>query len=92
MAYFQNGTDSELIDNECRNCELGKELCPVYLAQCLFNFEQMEEGKERLMQVLHLLIDDNGTCQMKKLIEKRNQEQGKRKEYAAYYSETSIQT
>ncbi len=84
MAYFQDGTESKILDEECRSCVLGQGTCPIYLAQCLFNFEQMQDGQERLMQILHLLIDDGGICQVKKLmankVELRHGEKGLRTE------------
>ena len=71
MAYFENGTASECLDKTCQSCPLGSRLCPVYLAQNLFNFDQIHEGKELIMRCLHFLVDDEGVCQIKKLIEEQ---------------------
>ncbi len=85
MAYFQNGTESEMLDAECKTCALGNDTCPVYLAQCLFNSDQMREGQERIMQLLHLLIDDDGICQVKRLLENsRGDPQQEEKENRAF--------
>jgi hypothetical protein len=74
MAYFQNGTASECLDRTCQTCLLGSTRCPVYMIQNLFNFEQVIKGKEVIMRFLHFLIDDDGNCQVKKLIEDRLKE------------------
>lgn len=71
MAYFENGSASELLDKTCQACPLGLSRCPVYLVQNLFNFDQVCDGMEVVMRCLHFLVDDKGNCHIKRLIEEQ---------------------
>jgi len=69
MAYFEDGNASVVLDEQCSDCPLGEKQCPVYMAQTLFNFEQISEENTALRQCLLFLVDDAGVCQVKKMIE-----------------------
>lgn len=72
MAYFSNGSEGAYLYNQCLDCihyveDLG---CPVALVQMLYNYDQMKEGNEKLREAMNLLINENGQCLMKPVIEK----------------------
>jgi len=74
MAYFENGNQSEVLDEQCLTCPLGNHQCPVYTVQSLFNFDQMEGGNDKLRQCMIFLVDDAGVCQVKQLIDQSCQD------------------
>jgi len=74
MAYFESGDKSKVLDKQCLTCPLGNYQCPVYTVQSLFNFDQMEEGNEKLRQSMIFLVDDAGVCQVKQLLEQSCQD------------------
>lgn len=74
MAYFESGNKSKVLDKQCLTCPLGIYQCPVYTVQSLFNFDQMEEGNDKLRQSMLFLVDDAGVCQVKQLLEQSCQE------------------
>lgn len=73
MAYFPNGTAGEVLDEQCQNCLHGVSdsiLCPVAHIQMIYNYQQLDEGNEDLRAAMGLLIQLDGTCQMKEAMEK----------------------
>lgn len=68
MAYFDSGSAAEILDRQCTSCPFGEYQCPVYMAQSLFNCDQMMDGKRELKDCLTFLVDDAGICQVKKLM------------------------
>jgi hypothetical protein len=74
MAYFENGNKSKVLDKQCLTCPLGNYQCPVYTVQSLFNFDQMEEGNDKLRQSMIFLVDDAGVCQVKQLLDQSCQD------------------
>lgn len=44
-------------------------MCPVALIQDTHNYKQLDDGQEALRQSMTWLVDDQGACLMKKLIE-----------------------
>jgi hypothetical protein len=67
MAYFSNGTEGMVLDNQCSECIYGEEPCPIALMQLEFNYEQI--GNTLARRIMDTLIDEKGICQMKKLID-----------------------
>ena len=70
MAYFSNGSEGMILDEQCIECihEDPDAGCPIALAQMLFNYDQVNNAD--LRKCLNMLVDDNrGECQMKPLIE-----------------------
>lgn len=69
MAYFSNGSEGAILDNQCAECPLGEKPCPIALAQQLFNYKQIDKNGERNVasEVLDTLINEHGICQMKPL-------------------------
>lgn len=72
MAYFSNGSEGEVLDNQCCECRLPFDApCPVLLAQITYNYDQFKDGKEtEITKLLNILVDEDGVCQMKPLLDK----------------------
>ena len=73
MAYFSNGTEGMYLDDQCADCPLPNDApCPILLMQMIYNYKQLDsEGKKTLAsEVMNTLIDKNGDCQMKPLLDK----------------------
>jgi hypothetical protein len=73
MAYFSNGTEGTVLDNQCAVCPVGRQPdlpCPVFLVQLQYNYEQLGKGQDKLRGAITCLVDERGTCLMKKAIEK----------------------
>ena len=70
MAYFSNSTDGAILDGQCDECihEDPEAGCPVALVQMLFNYDQCGIGK--LESCLNMLVNVDGICLMKPVIEK----------------------
>ena len=67
MAYFANGTEGMMLDEQCEGCLYGMNddvLCPVSAVQNIFNYEQCDNPK--LAEAMNLLIGQDGYCKMKK--------------------------
>jgi hypothetical protein len=73
MAYFSNGTEGIVLDNQCAVCPVGTHPdlpCPVLLVQLAYNYEQLGKGQDKLREAITYLVDEQGTCLMKKALEK----------------------
>ena len=73
MAYFSNGTEGIVLDNQCAVCPVGRHPdlpCPVLLVQLAYNYQQVDKGQEKLREAIDCLVDEQGTCLMKKALEK----------------------
>jgi hypothetical protein len=70
MAYFSNGSEGMMFDDECAECEL--DYCPILLAHTLYNYDQVNNPIAR--NILNLLVEQKDGkyigCQMKPLIDK----------------------
>ena len=72
MAYFSNGSEGEVFDEECAECILGEQPCPIFLVQSEFNYKACNDPIGR--EILNCLVtqDENRNyqgCQMKKLLD-----------------------
>ena len=86
MAYFDDGNDSKILDKQCQQCLFRDKQCPIYLAQGLYNYDQMQAGQGALRQCMVLLVDDGGTCQIKKLLDTECKELAKKKRLLDTYT------
>lgn len=70
MAYFSNGTEGMILDEQCAVCihEDQDAGCPIALVQMLYNYDQI--GNDDLQAAMNILINEKGRCQMKPLIDK----------------------
>lgn len=68
MAYFSNGTEGMILDDQCAECPVGESedsCCPVHAIQMLYNYDQLKKGNEQLKEAMNVLVDDKGKCQMR---------------------------
>jgi|SaaInlLV_10m_DNA_2_1039722.scaffolds.fasta_scaffold07608_7 hypothetical protein len=73
MAYFSNGTDGMVLDDECSTCLIGKDpeqLCPILFVQIENNYNAV--NNEVATNILNHLIDNNGKCAMKEIITEKS--------------------
>lgn len=68
MAYFSNGTEGSILDNQCSECKLHKEPCVIAWVQMEYNYDQI--GNKIARGIMDSLVHTNGTCLMKELIDK----------------------
>ncbi len=70
MAYFSNSTDGDRLQQQCDTCIAGREgaCCPVRIVQDLYNYDQLDKGQEKLKEAMEVLIDKEGICQMRPII------------------------
>lgn len=68
MVYFSNNSDGEILDVQCADCPMGGGGCPVAQVQHLYNYDQLRDGQEKLQEAMSMLIDDKGTCRVRKKI------------------------
>lgn len=69
MAYFSNGSEGMVFDDECSECK-AFDGCPIAMVHQLFNYEQVDNQLAR--DILNMLVkQEDGKyvgCQMKPLI------------------------
>lgn len=73
MAYFPNGTSGEILDDQCWECKIPDDApCPILGVQWTYNYEQFDNNGEetKLTDAMNLLINKQGICQMKILLDK----------------------
>jgi len=64
MAYFSNGSEADILANQCCNCILGKQriLCPILKAQLDFNYDAV--NNKVATEILNILVEKETGCQM----------------------------
>lgn len=62
MAYFSNGTDGEVFDDQCAKCKYGEKPCPIAAVQLSYNYEACNNKVAR--KILDSLVTDRGVCTM----------------------------
>ena len=67
MAYFANGTEGEVFDNQCGQCRFGMKPCPIAWVQSEFNYDAC--NNEVATNILDALVKQDGTCMMFKMDE-----------------------
>jgi hypothetical protein len=70
MAYFSNGSEGEILEDQCQECILGLGGCPTYGVQFNFNYDQM--SNEKLKEAMNMLVNEKGICQTKEAIDEQN--------------------
>ena len=66
MVYFPNGTAGIILDEQCSECPVGEDCCPIYVVQQIYNYTQVEN--ENLRAAMNILIDGKGKCQMREAL------------------------
>jgi len=62
MAYFANGSEGEVFDEQCGRCKYGQHPCPIAAVQILYNYDAV--NNKTATDILSSLVKDNGTCTM----------------------------
>jgi hypothetical protein len=65
MAYFSNGTEGMVFDEQCNKCKYGNEACSIWYVQQEYNYEAC--NNETARKILDYLIKNDGTCSMYEL-------------------------
>jgi len=64
MAYFSNGTEGEVFDEECAGCIFGDKPCPIALVQGMYNYDAC--NNDVATKILDKLVNERGECSMKR--------------------------
>ena len=62
MAYFSNGTEGMVFDEQCLVCKYGEDACPIAYVQQMFNYDAC--NNEVATKILDYLVKPDGTCMM----------------------------
>jgi hypothetical protein len=62
MAYFSNGSEGMVFDEQCSICKYGDKPCPIASIQYEFNYSQ--NGNYIAEQIMDKLVNDDGECSM----------------------------
>jgi hypothetical protein len=62
MAYFSNGTEGMVFDDQCGRCKYGEHPCPIALVQINYNYDAA--NNKVASDILNSLVKDDGTCEM----------------------------
>lgn len=60
MAYFSNGSEGEVFDQQCAKCKYGQSPCPIAFVQMEYNYSAV--GNETAADILNELVRQDGTC------------------------------
>lgn len=69
MAYFSNGSEGTVFEDQCAKCKYGERACPIALVQVLYNYDAVKAenaGDKTATLILDALVQNNGTCNMYK--------------------------
>jgi hypothetical protein len=62
MAYFANGSEGEVFEQQCENCRYGQKPCPIANVQILYNYDAA--NNEVATEILNSLVSQDGKCSM----------------------------
>ena len=62
MAYFSNGTEGGVFDEQCLKCKYGQDPCPIAFVQMQFNYDAT--NNKVATDILNTLVKNDGTCTM----------------------------
>lgn len=62
MAYFSNGSEGMVFDDQCSKCKFGKKPCPIAFVQMTYNYDQHKDTSGTAKSILDQLIRQDGTC------------------------------
>lgn len=68
MAYFSNGSEGMVFDEQCAKCKYGDKTCPIALVQITYNYEAV--NNDVATNILDTLVKQDGTCTMWELAKK----------------------
>jgi hypothetical protein len=64
MAYFSNGSEGMVFDDQCCRCKYGRLACPIAFVQQDFNYDQHKDQSGTAQKILGHLVKPDGTCTM----------------------------
>ncbi len=64
MAYFSNGSEGAVFDDQCARCKFGKYPCPIAFVQIDANYDQLKDTTGTATKILNHLVHDDGSCQV----------------------------
>jgi len=62
MAYFPDGIEGSVFEEQCAKCKYGKVYCPIVFVQILYNDDACNNKTARA--ILDTLVKQDGTCAM----------------------------
>jgi hypothetical protein len=62
MAYFSNGSEGHVFDDQCGRCKFGKSPCPIALIQISYNYDQLKDTTGTARKIMDTLVNDSGDC------------------------------
>lgn len=62
MAYFSNGSEGMVFDDQCARCKYGQHPCPIAFTQIDSNYDQHKDTSGTATKILNLLVKNDGTC------------------------------
>ena len=68
MAYFANGSEGEILDNQCGGCRFGERPCPIVMVQMAYNYDAIKN--KLATKILNKLVDDKEGCILFNLFKK----------------------
>lgn len=67
MAYFSNGSEGMVFDDQCAKCKYGQAPCPVAAMQLLYNYDQHKDTSGIATKIMDNFVKQDGTCEMWKM-------------------------
>jgi hypothetical protein len=64
MAYFSNGSEGVVFDDQCARCKYGKHPCPIAFVQMDANYDQLKDETGTARNILNHLVHEDGSCQV----------------------------
>lgn len=64
MAYFSNGSEGMVFDDQCAKCKYGKHPCPIAFVQMDANYDQLKDTTGTARKMLNHLVTEKGVCTM----------------------------
>jgi hypothetical protein len=62
MAYFSNGSEGIVFDDQCAKCKFGEYPCPIAFVQIEYNYDQLNDHTGTSRKILDHLVSANGRC------------------------------
>jgi hypothetical protein len=62
MAYFSNGSEGTVFDDQCAKCKFGDKPCPIAFVQMDNNYDQLKDTTGTASKILDALVRPDGTC------------------------------
>ena len=82
MAYFANGSEGAVLDEQCAEC-LPHDPCPIAWVQLEYNYTQCSAGQEKMAELMNCLVDEKGNCRMKRYVKPRLQDKSSQPDRSA---------